>query len=163
MRGISKDHLVLMLKGYLLAATVAAFVTLCVHLLVETIALPSDERIGAPRPIGLILLPVITAVFAFPVWFFLVVFAETTSETRLPRFAVVGALAGFLAVAVVLIGAEGFNGTTIVSRAGLVAFISASMGGFVGGVIYWVIAGQHSGSWKETPALPDSQTASSEP
>jgi hypothetical protein len=157
MRRAFLGHLVLMLMGYLLAVTVASAVALCAFFLIDSMALTSREQMAGPAPSGLFVVPVLASILAFPMWLLLVIYAESSNETRVSRFAVVGAIAGLLALAFLLIAIEGFNGNSFFSLPGLVLFFSAGLGGFAGGLIYWVIAGQYSGSWKKSFATPISR------
>lgn len=145
MRGALLIHLFFMLLGYALAVAVAASVTVIVIFLPTV--LPDNGAWGSAYRTLQNIVPMLlfgafyTAIFALPGWLISVVTAEYRNERRKYWFGMAGFLTAILAqlIAYAFVGGMGGEPMTL---------IGSPIGGFAGGLIYWAIAGRHSGAWK---------------
>lgn len=85
-----------------------------------------------------------TAIFAFPGWFIGVLVAERFGIRSMIWFALGGALVGLSAMILKWAVIDG-----ILYDSPSVNDLGPLISGFVGGLVYGMIAGKHSGTWKE--------------
>lgn len=85
-----------------------------------------------------------TAIFAFPGWFIGVLVAERFGIRTMIWFALGGALVGLSAMILKWAVIDG-----IPYDSPSVNDLGPLLSGFVGGLVYWMIAGKHSGTMKE--------------
>jgi hypothetical protein len=140
-------HLLRMLLGYL-AAVVAAAVTVSAILAFNR-STPPDLANASTITVLLdtldgfaavsVFAAMFIAVFAFPVWLIIVAIAEW----RAIQNPAVYALAGMIAAVPLLIAKSADEPNK------LAFWLMGLFAGFVGGLVYWAIAGRRSGNWKQ--------------
>jgi energy-converting hydrogenase Eha subunit A len=142
-------HLLFMLLGYALAVLTATTVV-CVILGLPTV-LPDQGRWGSfyrylqDLPPMLCVGAIMTAMYGFPGWLISVTTAEIRSERRKIWFAVAGTLTGLLAQRI-------SRGRSFIDSSDAFFTVAILIGGFCGGLAYWLVAGKRSGIWrKATP------------
>jgi hypothetical protein len=142
-------HLFIMILGYVLAVLVASAIT--VFMIFAPTVFPADGAWGsAYRTLrdlpGMFLFGAyFTAVYALPGWLISVITAEVRNERRKYWFGVAGLLTAALA--------HFIDNQTTTSFSQPSIFIGSLVGGFFGGLVYWAIAGKHSGAWKTIPKV----------
>lgn len=138
-------HLLLMALGYALAVMLASAITVFV-MFVPTV-LPDNGAWGSiykelkSMPMFLMFGTFYTFMLALPGWLISVIIAERQNEQRKYWFGIAGIATTVVAhgFALLFVGKIFAESLTI---------FGSLIGGFFGGLIYWVIAGKKSGNWK---------------
>ncbi len=150
-------HFLFMLVGYALAVLVASTT-------ISLIArLPSNSpdpyywgrvfSYGPDIPGALLIGAYVAAIYALPGWLVSVIIAEIRKEKRSFAFAAAGVLTALLALYLADMGLELTSMSTL--------FFAFLTGGFFGGLVYWAVAGRHSGAWRKQlePYIPADERA----
>jgi uncharacterized membrane protein HdeD (DUF308 family) len=139
-----------MLLSYLAASISSAIVVIIAGNLLETQFHPSLGPVFHLTPSVILGVPLFTIIFAFPGWLLSVLYAEHRRETRIVWFATTGILTSILALSLLSASLNGYLPlATFVGPIGL----SACLGGLVGGLVYWSMAGKSSGERNQSTII----------
>ncbi len=157
MRRVSGIHLLFMLLGYALAVLVSVTIA-CVVMGLPTV-LPDNGNWGSFyafwRDFPSLFLGglTITAMYALPGWLITVVIAGFRRERRKYWFAAAGVLTALLALSL--------SSMWIILLSAPAMIFGSLIGGFFGGLAYWVAAGKKPGQWR-SPPTPSIQVSSAD-
>ncbi len=145
MNGRFLQHIGFMILGYALAvcgaSTITVFVMFVPTVLPDNGAWGSAYKALETLPMFLMFGAFYTSMLALPGWLISVSIAERQNEQRKYWFGIAGVATTVLAhgIALYFVGKIFAEPLTI---------FGSLIGGFFGGLIYWVIAGKKSGNWK---------------
>jgi hypothetical protein len=141
MRRAFFTHLFFMLLGYALAVLAATTVTLVIMGAATPSANPGNWRdFPSVFPAGIFFM----TIYTLPGWLTAVIAAELRKEQRWHWFAAAGVLTALLAIFIA--------GAWREMLAHPFYFGGVPIGWFIGGLIYWVMAGRRSGNWRSQRA-----------
>jgi hypothetical protein len=138
-------RLVLAYAGAVLAATAATVALILLWVIVLTPANAGGMLRGLPAMIAQGAL--ITAVTALPGWVLAVLLSELFAERRRWFFAVSGGVTAVFAHGL-LAYSSGSRDTIFLGPELQPIVVASLLGGLIGGLAHWRVAGRHAGAWR---------------
>lgn len=134
--------------GYICAVAISSYASLasCIFLTKQF-----ETLLALLSPLIFLFCFGFTGLFALPGWLFFVVMSESLAIRSNIYFCLSGATTSLLAIRMLHFVDSTFMDSSSDRLENLLFTISAAIGGTLGGLTYWAIAGKHSGAWKTTP------------